>query len=137
MTTVGVQPISLRNATLTVAEDDYTQSIDQVLFVPQIEYDWFDHLDGTHTPEIRSIRWVAIVGYVQDFTTPGSLSMYLIEHVAFRRTIAFTPVAGSGQKTISADALLVPGQMGGVPGQILAAQVTLPLFDPPVIGEVV
>ncbi|MGV8965340.1 MAG: hypothetical protein ACOH2F_03590 [Cellulomonas sp.] len=137
MAVVGLQPISLRNATLTVAEDDYTQSIDQVTFAPEVDYEWTrGYDDSAYYPYYTGIRWTVALGYAQDLLTPGSLSLYLLEHAAQTRTITFTPVPGSGQRTITADVLIIPGQLGGVPGQILTGSVALPLFGDPLLSMV-
>jgi hypothetical protein len=132
---IGLQPITLKNATFMVAEDDFTAAITQAVFVPQVIWSWADALCGGSVPLYERVRWVCQVGYVQDFETAGSLSRYLIEHAAQTRTVVFAPVAGG--PAVQADVMIVPGPLGGVPNQHLTGSVTMPLFDEPSLGSVV
>lgn len=133
MTVVGLQPISLRDATLTVAEDDFTAAVSEVTFVPEQDYEWLASGFGpTRTPVPSGVRWVVMVSYAQDFATVGGLTRYLIANAGLTRSLVFTPT--SGGPVVSCDVLVVPGKMGGVAGEgILAAQVVLPLHGKPVI----
>lgn len=130
MTTVGLAPISLREATLTVEADDYTAQVNEVTFVPEVEWMWHrTHL--ADIPIFLRVRWTVVIGYAQDLTTPGALSLYLFTNAAAVKTLTFTPLAGG--PTITAEAMIVPGRIGGPSGQILTETVVLPLFDEPVI----
>lgn len=133
MTAVGLQPITLRRAVLTIAEDDYTASVNEVTFAPEVEVEWVPTFQsGSYLPIYTGIRWFAVVGYAQDFTTPGSLTRYLFEHAAQTRTLVFTPVEGGS--SVTADAMIVPGRMGGPTAELLTATVILPLFDEPLMS---
>ncbi|WP_448072330.1 hypothetical protein [Georgenia yuyongxinii] len=135
MTAIGLQPITLNNARFEVAEDDYSSSVTQVLFVPQVRYTWERFLDQRDpVPVYDSVSWTVTVGFVQDLFTPAALTRYLIEHAAQTRTVVFQPEDGG--PTVQADVMIVPAQIGGTPGQPPVAAATMPLFDPPTIGPV-
>lgn len=136
MSVVGLQPITLKDATLTVAEDDFTAAIGQVMFVPQVQWSWTeaDICSPFSYPVYEGIRWTVTVGYAQDWVTPGSLSRYLIEHAAQTRTVTFVPNNDPDVHAVQADVMIVPGQYGGVPNQHLTATVTMPCFEEPRLG---
>ena len=128
-----MQPYVLKNAVLTIAEDNFTAAIAQAVFVPQVLWEWRDALCST-TPVYKGIRWTVTLSYLQDLTD-GSLTLYLLEHVAETKEVIFTPVAGG--KSLRADVMIVPGQVGGVTNQLATATATMPLFDTPELGMVV
>lgn len=130
-----MQPYVLKNAVLTIAADDFTAAISQALFTPQVQWGWRDALcSTTSTPVYKGIRWTVTLSYLQDLTD-GSLTMYLLEHVAETKEVVFTPVAGG--RSLRADVMIVPGQVGGVTNQLATATATMPLFDEPELGMVV
>lgn len=134
MSTIGLQVVSLRQAVLTVAADDYTAAVNEVTLVPEVLFDWAWAFGRRNpTPVAGGIRWTATIGYAQDFTTPDALAIYLVEHAAQRKTITFTPVTGG--RTITADVMVIPGQLGGPSGEILTATTVLPLYGEPVLSE--
>ena len=133
MATIGLQPINMRDATLAIEADDYSVSINQVLFVPRPEYIWITpYLEVNSFPAPTTTVWTVSLGYAQDLTTAGALSTYLLEHAAQQKVVTFT-VPGM---VVAATVLILPGQFGGVINQIPAATVTLPLYGPPDLGPV-
>lgn len=129
MADIGLHPIRMREATLHVEADSYTQTVNEVRIVPESPFAWatpFAHPDASF-PLRMGTRWVAQLGFVQDLSTPGSLSTYLIEHAAQRKVITFA-VPGM---TVAATVMLLPGAFGGVIGQIPVATVSLPLYGAP------
>ena len=126
-----MQPYVLKDSTLTIAADDYTAAISQAIFVPQAAWGWAPSLCGTGTPYLIEVRWSCTLSYLQDLTD-GSLTLYLLTHVGETKTVVFTPVAGG--KTITADVMISPGQLGGVTSQLTTATVTMPLFDEPAVA---
>ena len=126
-----MQPYVLKDAVLTIAADDFTAAISQAVFVPQAVWSWHDSLASTATPIFERVRWTCTLSYLQDLTD-GSLTLYLLTHVGETKTVVFTPVAGG--KTITADVMISPGQLGGVTSQLTTATVTMPLFDEPAVA---
>lgn len=123
-------PVDLRNATLHIDADDYTLSVDQVRFTPVNEY-LTERLYGSPDRAflIRT-NWSVQVGFVQDYTNPDSLALYLIEHAGQEKTITFE-VPG---RVIAATVLVLPAQLGGVANTIPAAVVTMPVYGAPDFG---
>lgn len=139
MAGINLSTISLKNAQFTILDDagalDYSTSIGQVVFTPSVSYT--PHLGWDGFPvsySITAVAWSMTLSYAQDLTTPQSLLYYLTANFGHRRAVAFT--AQTDGATVTAEALLIPGQIGGLPGQPLSATVTLPLYGPPVIGGV-
>ena len=131
----GLQPIVLRDAVLTVADDDFSSQVLGVSITPEVSWEWLDtenSVDGF--PAYLGTRWLCTIGYAQDMR-PGSLTRYLFEQAAAARTIVFTPQTGLEGPPITCEAMILPGPLGGqVVDGILTAVVTLPLFGEPVIG---
>ena len=130
MSTVGLAPISMDSAVLTIAADDFTAAVTGVTFYPQVSYEWVEHWDGTATPIYTGVRWGVRIDYLQDLTTPGSLTRYLFEQATTRRTAVFTPTTGG--PAVVADVMIMPGPFGGVStdGPVTGA-VDLPLAGGP------
>ena len=136
MAVIGLQPIMLKDATFTVAADNYTASITEVIFVPQVIWSWHEALCSiTSTPLFERVRWVCQVGFVQDLITTGALTSYLIANAAQTKTVIFAPKAGG--LAVQADVMIIPASIGGVPGQQMTASVGLPLYGQPTLGAVV
>lgn len=130
-----MQPYVLKNAVLTIAADDFTAAISQALFTPQVQWGWTEAIGSrTATPYLIGVKWTVTISYLQDLTD-GSLTMYLLEHVAETKEVVFTPVVGG--KSLRADVMIVPGQVGGVTNQLATATAVMPLFDEPAVGMVV
>lgn len=130
-----MQPYVLKNAVLSIAADDFTAAISQAVFIPQVQWGWTEDLGSrTATPYFIGVKWLVTISYLQDLTD-GSLTLYLLEHVAETKEVIFTPVAGG--KSLRADVMIAPGQVGGVTNQLATATAVMPLFDEPELGTVV
>ena len=133
MSAIGLAPIRMREATLAIEADDYTTSINQVIFTPQADVAWERPLaTEDFAPYVLGVKWSVALGFAQDLTTPGSLSTYLIEHAGQQKVVTFE-IPG---RVIAAAVLILPAQFGGVANQIPAAVVTMPLYGQPNITGV-
>ena len=132
MATVGLQPITLRDATLTVGEDDFTAAVEKVLITPEARWTWAERLRGPDFPVREGVRWTCTLGFAQDLT-PGSLTRYLLEHVGQTRTVLFTPQAGG--ESVLAQVMVMPGRVGGDPYGTLTSEAVLPMFGAPETGS--
>lgn len=128
MSTIGAAAIRLREAVLRIAADDYTATINQVIFTPTPDVLWHrPEASETYTPLELSTKWSVSLGFLQDFTSTSALSIYLMEHAGQYKVITLeTP-----GRIIAATALILPAQLGGVANQIPAAVVTLPMVGKP------
>lgn len=134
MTVVGLVPISLKDAVLTVDGDDFTASVSEVSFVPEVDYEWLPiGFGGVQAPVPSGTRWVVMVSYAQDFTTAEAFTRYLYANAGTMQSLTFTPKDGLSA-AVSGDALIVPGKLGGTATDgALTAQVVLPLHGAPVL----
>lgn len=133
MTVIGVKPIMLKGATFTVAADDYTSAVTQAAFIPNPSWRWMDSLTGGAFPVPDGwTRWTVSLGFIQDLATAGALSLYLIANAGERKTVTFTPTPGG--QTVTADVMILPAEVGGVPNQQMTAAVSLPIFGAPVLA---
>lgn len=134
MTVVGLAPISLKDAVLTVDGDDFTASVSEVSFVPEVDYEWLPlGFGGVQAPVPSGTRWVVMVSYAQDFDTTDGFTRYLYANAGQVRSLTFTPKDGA-TSAVSGDVLIVPGKLGGsATDATLTAQVVLPLHGSPVL----
>lgn len=131
MTVVGAAPISLRDATLTVASDDYSAAVNEVRFEPRAEWVWAPDLTGPGIPVLGAVRWTLVLGVMQDLAT-GSLSRYLLANAGATKTMIFTVTTGG--PTVTASVVVVPLTLGGPSGQILTSSPELPVVGAPVVA---
>lgn len=129
MPEIGVAPIRMRDADLRIAADGYKAQVNQVIFTPEPTLLWSETYTDSDRPLLLPdrTRWTVQIGFVQDLTTPGSLSTYLIEHAAQQRVLTFT-IPGV---VVAATVLIIPAGFGGVMGQTPVATATLPLYGAP------
>jgi len=134
VTIIGLAPISLKDAVLTVDGDDFTASVSEVSFVPEVDYEWLPlGFGGRQTPVPSGTRWVVMVSYAQDFDTADGFTRYLYANAGSMQSLTFTPKDGSSA-AVSGSALIVPGKLGGsATDATLTAQVVLPLDGEPVL----
>lgn len=76
--------------------------------------------------------WALDVTYLQDWTDPAGLSMYLYENDAAAADFTLT-LSGATEPSAAGTVYLVAGGYGGDAGVPLQATVTLPCADKPVI----
>lgn len=130
---VELHPIHMKNAVLTVESDDFSDSVGEVTFVPSastVPLLGWNGVPFAHS--VASVMWVVTLAFAQDIQS-GSLSRLAMDHYGETREVVFTPVAGG--VSITASVMLLPGALGGLPGQTLSATVTLPVVGEPTVVE--
>lgn len=128
MTVVGLTPISLKSATLTIADDDFTAAVNEVAFTPEARWEQRQSFSGSFTPFWTATSWTVVIGYAQD-TGEASLAGYLVAHMGARRSVVFTPRLGG--PSWAADVLIFPGRLGGPTAELLTSTTVLPLDGEP------
>lgn len=114
MSVLPVQPLILKDIELTLeaAGDDFRQHVSGVTFTPTSSTTTWTGLGlNTHT-DAATPTWVCQLDYVQDWTSPGSLSQYLLEHEGTTAPATFRPTSGVGP-SFTANLTIVPGAIGG------------------------
>ena len=126
-------PYSLKNATLSIAADEYTAAVTQVEFSPSTATSTVRTIDGVAHKDQSTAEWSCTIGFVQDLSATGLLR-YLLANDGQSKDVTFTPeLAGP---SIDATLVVSPGTIGGTAGaDLTTATVTLvstkPVFTDP------
>lgn len=132
MTALTVQPIYLNDVTLSVADTEYEASVTKVQLDPTTPLvRWRGMSPGSSHAFHGEPEWVAGLTYAQDWTTPGSLSAYLLEHVGEVVPCTFEPKKGG--VAVRVDLLIAPGAIGGDLDTVAQASVSLAVQGQPVL----
>ena len=110
-------PYSLKNATLSIAADEYTAAVTQVEFSPSTATSTVRTIDGVAHKDQSTAEWNCTIGFIQDLD-PSGLLRYLLDHDGESKSVSFVPE--SGGPTITADLVVSPGAIGGTAGADLA-----------------
>lgn len=122
-------PYSLKNSTLAVAADDFTEAISQVRFNPSTSASTWRGIGGNVLKDQTIADWSAVIGFAQDLAPTGFLR-YLMEHEGEEKEVVFTPVAEG--PAITATLILSPGGIGGAAdGNFATTEVTLAVQGKP------
>lgn len=139
MALVPVQPYIFKDAVLTIDGNDYAPGASTIALVPttqQTTQKWQGLTpDSSFSDTVTEPpSWVLNITMAQD-TDDASLHTYLNTHVGDVESIVIQPKRGSGQKTYTVEATIVPVQIGGDVNTIQTASVSLPVTGQPVPGE--
>lgn len=126
-------PYSLKNATFSVAADDYTAAISQVQFDPATQRTSWRGIGGNVVSDQTVADWTATVGYAQDLA-PAGFARYLHDHEGEQVTATFEPIDDG--PTVTATLVLAPGTIGGTAdGNTATASVQLAVVGRPTFSE--
>ena len=129
MATIPVTPYSLKNATFSVAADDYTAAINQVRFTPSTSASTWRGIGGNVIKDQTIAEWSCVVTFLQDLEAT-SFARYL--HANDGAVVAAEFIPKAGGPSITATVVLSPGDIGGAAdGNLAAAEVTLAVQDKP------
>lgn len=142
MAKLAVQPFVLKDIVLTVEADDYARHVSTAQLVPTTTQDritWHGLSPDADFTEAGdpTTTWVLNLTYAQDWNTADSLSQYLLDNAGQTKTIVLQPRAGSGQKTFTVEAVIVPGPVGGDYNTVQTGTVSLQVNGEPTVGETV
>jgi hypothetical protein len=139
MPAIAVAPFVLKDATFTVALDQYEAHLSQVQFDPSVQtLTWQGLTPAASFSDVSSPSWAATLSYAQDWTTPDSFSQYLYDHQG--ETIAATFTTNPGAGSWAVNLIVTPGAVGGQVNTYAVATVTLgisgaPVFTPAVVAD--
>ncbi|WP_448072331.1 hypothetical protein [Georgenia yuyongxinii] len=125
-------PFSLKNATLSIATDDYTAAVTQVQFTPSTATSTVRTIDGIAHKDQSTAEWSCTIGLLQDLA-PTGLLRYLLDNDGMKKTVVFTPV--NEGPTITADLVMSPSDIGATAGADLASATVTLVSTKPVFGE--
>lgn len=122
-------PYSLKNATMTIAADDFTAALSQVEFVPATSASTWRGIGGNVVRDQSVAEWTATLSFAQDLD-PAGLLRYLHDNEGTSAATVFTPKAGG--PTVAATLILSPGSIGGTAdGNLAVASVSLAVVGRP------
>jgi len=119
---VPSKPFTLMNATFTIGDDEFSQIVNQVEFVPSANATPFRGFKNTMTA-IEPASWVCNIGFQQD-VAPDSLLRFLLDHEGEERDCTFRPRLDG--PSMAATLTLSPANVGGsLAGGYATSTVTL------------
>lgn len=125
-----VKPYVMKNATFTVAADEYTAHVSEVRFTPSTQTATWRGIGGNVVKDQSNAEWSCVTGIIQDTDAQG-LHQYLIDNEGQTKTVVFTPVSGGPGVT----AVIVIGapEIGGSADAFATASVTHPVVGKPIV----
>jgi hypothetical protein len=136
---IAVAPFVLKDIDLQIDVDNYEKHVSSAQLVPSVSQQtltWKGLSPGTEFTDTSTpdITWALQLTFAQDWDTLNSLSQYLLTNAGQTKNIVLQPKAGSGQKTFTVDAVIVPGPVGGDIDTYQTGQVSLPVIGAPAVG---
>jgi len=133
MTKIEVQPIVLKDCELIIDVDDYAAHVSKVQFDPNTpSASWKGLAPSAVFNASGASTWTCSLEYAQDWTTPDSLSRYLLAHAGEKKDVTFQPEAGAGLPAFLATVTIAPGPIGGTVDGVPTGAVTLQVDGAPV-----
>lgn len=115
------RPYVMKDATFTVASDDYTAHISEVRFTPSTQTATWRGIGGNVVKDQSLAEWSCVTGIIQDADKDG-FHRYLLENEGQIKDVLFVPVAGGDE--ISAQLVLTAPEIGGTADAFATASVT-------------
>jgi hypothetical protein len=134
VTIITPTPFTFRDATVQIGTDNYEAAISKAEIVPTTATVVFKGVaPGASFTDVTEASWVANIEYAQDWSNPDSLANYLHEHAGETVDMTFVPKRGTGQPSVTAEVILVPGSIGGTVDQTAKGSVSLGVNGKPAI----
>lgn len=126
MPTLAVAPLVLKDVVLTLATggDDFRKHVSGVVFTPSNSPQTWQGLGLNSHTDSGIATWTLVLDYVQDWSSPKSLSQYLLSNEGATVAATFKPVSGSGP-SFTSNVSITPGAVGGQVNAFATTQVTL------------
>ena len=138
MTTINVKPRVFKNYLLKIGADNYEKHVSNVTLTPKTTTKtWKGASPGEQHSDTTVDGYECKIDYAQDWETPDSFSIYLLNNEGATVDMEFSPL-GAGPK-FTATIGIVPGEIGGPIDDYGKASVTLgvkgkPDFAPGVVA---
>lgn len=139
MVAIASAPFVLKDAVLTIDADSYEAHVSSVLFTPSSStVTWQGITPSATFTDSTTPTWTCTIAYAQDWTTPNSLSQYLMDNAGAKKTVVFKPLgATTGDPTFTVEVFIAPGPVGGPVNTVQTGSVTLGCNGAPVRGTAV
>lgn len=135
MAVIGIDPIVLRDASLTIGADSYESNVSGVTFTPSSSVVSWSGLTPEDTYSFPGVTtWTCDLEYAQDWTTADSLSRYLHENEGEAVTAVFEPK--NGDPAVTATIVIAPGAIGGTVNTVAVGSVSLGVNGKPAVAPV-
>jgi hypothetical protein len=137
MAQVVTTPIVLKDARFLVALDSYESAVSGVTFTPSSStVSWKGLTPTSLFTGASTATWTCELAYAQDWSTPESLSRYLLEHEGETIEAVFVPQMSTEDDvpTFTASIIISPGAIGGTVDSVATATVTLGVVGRPVLS---
>jgi len=138
MASIGIAPFVLKDASFVVDADNYETNVSQVEFTATTsQVEWKGLTPTAVFTDSGAPTWACVLSYAQDWTTPDSLSQYLMDHQGEKVTAVFGPQgAVAGDAIFTVDLIIQAGPIGGSEGAVAVGSVTLGCDGAPVRSQV-
>lgn len=138
MPVITVAPFVLKDVSMKIGADNYEHHVSQVEFTPDMSVvTWKGLSPAASFSDTSAPVWSCTLSFAQDWTTPDSLSEYLMDHAGETVEAVFGPNgATTGDTLFTADIILAPGPIGGTVDSVAVGTVTLGVVGAPVRSTV-
>jgi len=133
MAAIAIQPYVMKRAIFTVDADDYSAHISDVVFTPTTSSLTWSSIGGGSFSDASSPTWTCQTGYAQDWVTPDSYSIYLLEHAGETVAATFAPDGEDGP-TFEVNLIINAGPIGGAANEVQVGTVQLGVVGEPVLA---
>ncbi|GAB3118413.1 hypothetical protein [Glaciibacter psychrotolerans] len=131
MPAIAVKPRVFKNYLLKIGADSYEAHVSSVALTPSSSIQtWKGGTPAAVFTDATTPTWVADLAYAQDWETPNSLSIYLLNNEGATKEVEFSPL-GSGPK-FTVTVIITPGAIGGAIDEFGTATVSLGVQGKPV-----
>lgn len=136
MAQINVKPRVFKNYLFSIGADGYEKHVSSVTLTPSSSIQtWKGGTPDAVFTDATTATWTMDLAYAQDWETPNSLSVYLLNNEGESKTVEFFPL-GSGP-SFTAEVIIIPGAVGGAIDTYGTSTVTLgvqgkPLYAPAV-----
>jgi|GEM_PF-2261369 len=120
---------TLKAATFSIAEDEYSDAVSRVEFTPTTRSSTWSSINSNSISDQSPATWTCTLGFAQDLA-PEGLMRYLLDHEGEDKICTFVPVDDGPQ--ILATLSISPARFGGQSdGNIVTGEVTMGVVGRP------
>lgn len=137
MSSINVQARIFKNYTLkfgsAAGAPSYEKHVSEVTLIPSSSVvTWKGAAPDATFSDVTNATWTCQLAYAQDWNTPESLSIYLLNHEGESVEVEFGPTGEATGPKFKVTVLITPGSIGGAIDAVGVATVTLGVSGKPV-----